>query len=75
LHFRRTGVIDVVIAAGAAKGETQMITNTEETETTQTTATAETPKATKKASVAKRARHAAPVKAKGQKPSRHLLLA
>jgi hypothetical protein len=70
LRFRRAGVIDVVTVI-TAKGETHMITNTEETETAQATATGEPLKASKKANVAKRARHAAPAKPKsGKKASR-----
>jgi hypothetical protein len=59
--------MNVITAADAAKGETNMIANIEETAAPQAAATAEPPKATKKASVAKRARNVAPAKAKGSK--------
>jgi hypothetical protein len=60
-------VMNVITAADAAKGETNMITNAEETETAQATATGDQPKATKKANVAKRARNVAPAKSKSGK--------
>jgi hypothetical protein len=61
-------VIDVVTVEITAKGEHKMTTSiTEETSTAPATATGAQPKAPKKASVAKRARHGAPTKAKATK--------
>jgi hypothetical protein len=59
-------VIHVVTAEITAKGE-NMPSITETTSAAQAAVAGETPKATKKASVAKRARHVAPPKAKAAK--------
>jgi membrane protein involved in colicin uptake len=61
-------VIHVVTAVINRQGALKMITSTtEETGAAPATAEAETPKPNKKASVAKRARHVAPAKAKAGK--------
>jgi hypothetical protein len=57
--------MNVITAADAAKGETNMII--EETETAQAPAAGEPAKATKKANVAKRARNVAPAKGRAGK--------
>jgi hypothetical protein len=68
LRFLPTGVIHVVTAVINRQGALKMITTTtEETGTAPATTAGEAPKPSKKASVAKRARHLAPAKAKSGK--------
>src|SRR5450631_3072889 len=64
LHFRRTGVIDVVTVIAATGEDMKTI---EEIETAQAQAVGDQPKGAKTASVAKRAANVAPKKGKPAK--------